>query len=86
MKKSSTNSDELIIRERFGDDRLTEIQLGGFVLKTNLIPEEQIVITFVTTTTLNVYCVYISCATWWRGVQGMNTLERLCQSIGNVST
>ena len=41
--------DELTeIRDRFGDDRRTEIQLGGFedLEDEDLIPEEQIVITF----------------------------------------
>lgn len=72
--------DELIdIRERFGDDRLTEIQLGGFdnIEDEDLIPEEQIVITL----SHNNYIKRLPASTYraqhrgGRGVQGMNTLE-----------
>ncbi|WP_204172614.1 DNA gyrase subunit A [Staphylococcus sp. GDY8P72P] len=72
--------DELIdIRERFGDDRLTEIQLGGFdnIEDEDLIPEEQIVITL----SHNNYIKRLPVSTYraqhrgGRGVQGMNTLE-----------
>ena len=72
--------DELIdIRERFGDDRLTEIQLGGFdnIEDEDLIPEEQIVITL----SHNNYIKRLPASTYraqhrgGHGVQGMNTLE-----------
>ena len=72
--------DELIdIRERYGDDRLTEIQLGGFdnIEDEDLIPEEQIVITL----SHNNYIKRLPVSTYraqhrgGRGVQGMNTLE-----------
>ncbi|MBF7020768.1 DNA gyrase subunit A [Staphylococcus kloosii] len=72
--------EELIdIRERYGDDRLTEIQLGGFdnIEDEDLIPEEQIVITL----SHNNYIKRLPVSTYraqhrgGRGVQGMNTLE-----------
>ncbi|MCG7337742.1 DNA gyrase subunit A [Staphylococcus sp. ACRSN] len=72
--------DELIeVRERFGDERLTEIQLGGLdnIEDEDLIPEEQIVITL----SHNNYIKRLPVSTYraqhrgGRGVQGMNTLE-----------
>lgn len=72
--------DELMdVRERFGDDRLTEIQLGGLdnIEDEDLIPEEQIVITL----SHNNYIKRLPVSTYraqhrgGRGVQGMNTLE-----------
>lgn len=72
--------DELTeIRDRFGDDRRTEIQLGGFedLEDEDLIPEEQIVITL----SHNNYIKRLPVSTYraqnrgGRGVQGMNTLE-----------
>ena len=45
------------IKERFGDERRTEIQLGGLddIEDEDLIPEEQIVITLSHNNTLNDY-------------------------------
>ena len=72
--------DELTeIRDRFGDERRTEIQLGGFedLEDEDLIPEEQIVITL----SHNNYIKRLPVSTYraqnrgGRGVQGMNTLE-----------
>ncbi|MCD8844086.1 DNA gyrase subunit A [Staphylococcus gallinarum] len=72
--------DELIeVREKFGDDRRTEIQLGGLdnIEDEDLIPEEQIVITL----SHNNYIKRLPVSTYraqhrgGRGVQGMNTLE-----------
>ena len=71
--------DELTeIKERFGDERRTEIQLGGLdVEDEDLIPEEQIVITL----SHNNYIKRLPVSTYrsqnrgGRGVQGMNTLE-----------
>ncbi|MDI7037190.1 DNA gyrase C-terminal beta-propeller domain-containing protein, partial [Escherichia coli] len=67
------------IRDRFGDDRRTDIQLGGFedLEDEDLIPEEQIVITL----SDNNYIKRLPVSTYraqsrgGRGVQGMNTLE-----------
>ena len=72
--------DELIeIRERYGDERRTEIQLGNIdsIEDEDLIPEEQIVITL----SHNNYIKRLPVSTYraqhrgGRGVQGMNTLE-----------
>lgn len=72
--------DELIeVRERYGDERRTEIQLGGldYIEDEDLIPEEQIVITL----SHNNYIKRLPVSTYraqnrgGRGVQGMNTLE-----------
>jgi len=72
--------DELIdVRDRFGDERKTEIQLGGLdnIEDEDLIPEEQIVITL----SHNNYIKRLPVSTYrsqhrgGRGVQGMNTLE-----------
>ncbi|MCU5746452.1 DNA gyrase subunit A [Staphylococcus sp. SQ8-PEA] len=72
--------DELIeIRDRFGDERRTEIQLGSIdnIEDEDLIPEEQIVITL----SHNNYIKRLPVSTYrsqnrgGRGVQGMNTLE-----------
>ena len=72
--------DELIdVRDRFGDERRTEIQLGGLdsIEDEDLIPEEQIVITL----SHNNYIKRLPVSTYraqnrgGRGVQGMNTLE-----------
>lgn len=72
--------DELIeVRERYGDERRTEIQLGGLdhIEDEELIPEEQIVITL----SHNNYIKRLPVSTYraqnrgGRGVQGMNTLE-----------
>jgi len=72
--------DELIdVRERYGDERKTEIQLGGLddIEDEDLIPEEQIVITL----SHNNYIKRLPVSTYraqhrgGRGVQGMNTLE-----------
>ncbi|WP_039067253.1 DNA gyrase subunit A [Staphylococcus shinii] len=71
---------ELIdIRERYGDERKSEIQLGGLddIEDEDLIPEEQIVITL----SHNNYIKRLPVSTYraqhrgGRGVQGMNTLE-----------
>ncbi|USC85878.1 DNA gyrase subunit A, partial [Staphylococcus xylosus] len=71
---------ELIdIRERYGDERRSEIQLGGLddIEDEDLIPEEQIVITL----SHNNYIKRLPVSTYraqhrgGRGVQGMNTLE-----------
>ena len=67
------------IKERFGDERRTEIQLGGLddIEDEDLIPEEQIVITL----SHNNYIKRLPVSTYrsqnrgGRGVQGMNTLE-----------
>lgn len=84
--------DELIdIRERYGDDRLTEIQLGGFdnIEDEDLIPEEQIVITL----SHNNYIKRLPVSTYraqhrgGRGVQGMNTLEEdFVSQLATLST
>ncbi len=72
--------DELTeIKEKYGDDRRTEIQLGGIdqLEDEDLIPEEQIVITL----SHNNYIKRLPASTYrsqnrgGRGVQGMNTLE-----------
>ncbi|MDU2136314.1 MAG: DNA gyrase C-terminal beta-propeller domain-containing protein, partial [Staphylococcus warneri] len=72
--------DELTeIKERYGDERRTEIQLGGLddLEDEDLIPEEQIVITL----SHNNYIKRLPVSTYraqnrgGRGVQGMNTLE-----------
>ena len=72
--------DELIdVRERYGDERKTEIQLGGLdnIEDEDLIPEEQIVITL----SHNNYIKRLLVSTYraqhrgGRGVQGMQTLE-----------
>lgn len=72
--------DELIeVRERYGDERRTEIQLGGLdhIEDEDLIPEEQIVITL----SHNNYIKRLPVSMYraqnrgGRGVQGMNTLE-----------
>lgn len=72
--------DELIeVRERYGDERRTEIQLGGLdqIEDEDLIPEEQTVITL----SHNNYIKRLPVSTYraqnrgGRGVQGMNTLE-----------
>ncbi|UXR71652.1 MULTISPECIES: DNA gyrase subunit A [unclassified Staphylococcus] len=67
------------IKERYGDDRRTEIQLGGVdnLEDEDLIPEEQIVISL----SHNNYIKRLPVSTYraqnrgGRGVQGMNTLE-----------
>ncbi|ELV3384979.1 DNA gyrase subunit A [Staphylococcus pseudintermedius] len=67
------------IKEKFGDDRRTEIQLGGIdqLEDEDLIPEEQIVITL----SHNNYIKRLPTSTYraqnrgGRGVQGMNTLD-----------
>ncbi|WP_340296057.1 DNA gyrase subunit A [Staphylococcus coagulans] len=67
------------IKEKYGDDRRTEIQLGGIdqLEDEDLIPEEQIVITL----SHNNYIKRLPASTYrsqnrgGRGVQGMNTLE-----------
>ncbi|MCE5603485.1 DNA gyrase subunit A [Staphylococcus pseudintermedius] len=67
------------IKEKFGDDRRTEIQLGGIdqLEDEDLIPEEQIVITL----SHNNYIKRLPASTYraqnrgGRGVQGMNTLD-----------
>ncbi|MCG3412958.1 DNA gyrase subunit A [Staphylococcus massiliensis] len=67
------------IKERFGDERRTEIQIGGIdhIEDEDLIPEEQIVITL----SHNNYIKRLPVSTYraqnrgGRGVQGMNTLE-----------
>ncbi|EII6323468.1 DNA gyrase subunit A [Staphylococcus pseudintermedius] len=67
------------IKEKFGDDRRTEIQLGGIdqLEDEDLIPEEQIVITL----SHNNYIKLLPTSTYraqnrgGRGVQGMNTLD-----------
>lgn len=72
--------DELVeIRDRYGDERRTEIQLGNIdsIEDEDLIPEEQIVITL----SHNNYIKRLPVSTYraqhrgGRGVQGMNTLE-----------
>ncbi|WP_281673295.1 DNA gyrase subunit A [Staphylococcus auricularis] len=72
--------EELIdVRDRYGDERKTEIQLGGVdnIEDEDLIPEEQIVITL----SHNNYIKRLPVSTYraqnrgGRGVQGMNTLE-----------
>lgn len=72
--------DELTeIKERFGDERRTEIQLGGLedFEDEDLIPEEQIVITL----SHNNYIKRLPVSTYrsqnrgGRGIQGMNTLD-----------
>ena len=72
--------DELIeVRERYGDERRTEIQLGGLdhIEDEDLIPEEQIVITL----SHKNYIKRLPASTYrsqnrgGRGVQCMNTLE-----------
>ncbi|QQT10398.1 DNA gyrase subunit A [Staphylococcus pasteuri] len=72
--------DELTeVKERYGDERRTEIQLGGLddIEDEDLIPEEQIVITL----SHNNYIKRLPVSTYraqnrgGRGVQGMNTLE-----------
>ncbi|MCQ9300914.1 DNA gyrase subunit A [Staphylococcus hyicus] len=72
--------EELIeIRDKFGDERRTEIQLGGVdnLEDEDLIPEEQIVITL----SHKNYIKRLPASTYrsqhrgGRGVQGMNTLE-----------
>ncbi|MES3705030.1 DNA gyrase subunit A [Staphylococcus ureilyticus] len=72
--------DELIdVRERYGDERKTEIQMGGLdnIEDEDLIPEEQIVITL----SHNNYIKRLPVSTYraqhrgGRGVQGMQTLE-----------
>ena len=72
--------DELTeIKERFGDERRTEIQLGGLedLEDEDLIPEEQIVITL----SHNNYIKRLPVSTYrsqnrgGRGIQGMNTLD-----------
>ncbi|MBI5974975.1 DNA gyrase subunit A [Staphylococcus canis] len=71
---------ELIeIKEKYGDERRTEIQLGGIdhLEDEDLIPEEQIVITL----SHNNYIKRLPVSTYrsqhrgGRGIQGMNTLE-----------
>ncbi|ELJ9288971.1 DNA gyrase subunit A [Staphylococcus pseudintermedius] len=67
------------IKEKFGDDRRTEIQLGGIdqLEDEDLIPEEQIVITL----SHNNYIKRLPASTYraqnrgGRGVQGMNTID-----------
>ncbi|QLK85210.1 DNA gyrase subunit A [Staphylococcus sp. 17KM0847] len=67
------------IKERYGDERRTEIQLGGIdhLEDEDLIPEEQIVISL----SHNNYIKRLPVSTYraqnrgGRGVQGMNTLE-----------
>ena len=66
------------IKERFGDERRTEIQLGGLedLEDEDLIPEEQIVITL----SHNNYIKRLPVSTYrsqngGRGMQGMNTLD-----------
>lgn len=67
------------IKEKFGDDRRTVIQLGGIdqLEDEDLIPEEQIVITL----SHNNYIKRLPASTYraqnrgGRGVQGMNTLD-----------
>ncbi|EGQ3482401.1 DNA gyrase subunit A [Staphylococcus pseudintermedius] len=67
------------IKEKFGDNRRTEIQLGGIdqLEDEDLIPEEQIVITL----SHNNYIKRLPTSTYraqnrgGRGVQGMNTLD-----------
>ncbi|WP_438453817.1 DNA gyrase subunit A [Staphylococcus pseudintermedius] len=67
------------IKEKFGDERRTEIQLGGIdqLEDEDLIPEEQIVITL----SHNNYIKRLPASTYraqnrgGRGVQGMNTLD-----------
>ncbi|MCS4485827.1 DNA gyrase subunit A [Staphylococcus americanisciuri] len=67
------------IKERYGDERRTEIQLGGVdnLEDEDLIPEEQIVISL----SHNNYIKRLPVSTYraqnrgGRGVQGMNTLE-----------
>ncbi|PCF52452.1 DNA gyrase subunit A [Staphylococcus delphini] len=67
------------IKEKFGDDRRTEIQLGSIdqLEDEDLIPEEQIVITL----SHNNYIKRLPASTYraqnrgGRGVQGMNTLD-----------
>ena len=69
----------LQIKERFGDERRTEIQLGGLedLEDEDLIPEEQIVITL----SHNNYIKRLPVSTYrsqnrgGRGIQGMNTLD-----------
>ena len=71
--------DELTeIKERFGDERRTEIQLGGLedLEDEDLIPEEQIVITL----SHNNYIKRLPVSTYRSqnrggGIQGMNTLD-----------
>lgn len=72
--------EELIdIKEKYGDERRTEIQLGGIdhLEDEDLIPEEQIVITL----SHNNYIKRLPVSTYrsqhrgGRGIQGMNTLE-----------
>ena len=72
--------DELTeIKERFGDERRTEIQLGGLedLEDEDLIPEEKIVITL----SHNNYIKRLPVSTYrsqnrgGRGIQGMNTLD-----------
>src|SRR5699024_472369 len=72
--------DELIdVRERFGDDRKTEIQLGGLdnIEDEDLIPDEQIVITLCHNNYIKRLPVstYTSQHRGRRGAHGMNTLE-----------
>ncbi|MDY5059274.1 DNA gyrase subunit A [Staphylococcus simulans] len=84
--------DELIeVRERYGDERRTEIQLGGLdqIEDEDLIPEEQIVITL----SHNNYIKRLPVSTYraqnrgGRGVQGMNTLEEdFVSQIVSLST
>ncbi|REH95815.1 DNA gyrase C-terminal beta-propeller domain-containing protein, partial [Staphylococcus felis] len=67
------------IKEKYGDERRTEIQLGGIdhLEDEDLIPEEQIVITL----SHNNYIKRLPVSTYraqnrgGRGIQGMNTLE-----------
>ncbi|MGN5882018.1 DNA gyrase subunit A [Staphylococcus simulans] len=84
--------DELIdVRERFGDERRTEIQLGGLdqIEDEDLIPEEQIVITL----SHNNYIKRLPVSTYrsqnrgGRGIQGMNMLdEDFVSQIVTMST
>ncbi|WP_105994062.1 DNA gyrase subunit A [Staphylococcus simulans] len=84
--------DELIdVKERFGDERRTEIQLGGLdqIEDEDLIPEEQIVITL----SHNNYIKRLPVSTYrsqnrgGRGIQGMNMLdEDFVSQIVTMST
>ena len=84
--------DELIdVRERYGDERKTEIQMGGLdhIEDEDLIPEEQIVITL----SHNNYIKRLPVSTYraqhrgGRGVQGMQTLvEDFVSQLVTLST
>ena len=82
--------DELTeVKERYGDERRTEIQLGGLddIEDEDLIPEEQIVITLSHNNYIKrLPCIYISCTKSWRSwcTRYEYFRRRLRESIGYV--